>query len=224
MLSMREAGWVKVEGRLIPAREVGGDLYNAFVREGRLFFCIGDVSGKGMPAALIMAVTQTLFQSIASEESNPARIMERLNAAACSNNRSEMFVTLFIGVLDLHTGQLDYCNAGHERPLLDGQPLDVLPNIAIGVIDDFTYEMQTATIAPGSTLTLYTDGLTEALNEEHQLFGRKRVVQLVTRCVHKAPKEVIDTMISEVKRYVGNTEQSDDLTLLVISYKLAAVE
>lgn len=216
MSSMQDAVRVEIEGCLIPAREVGGDLYNVFVRDGRLFFCNGDVSGKGMPSALIMAVTQTLFRSIASEENSPARIMERLNAAGCRNNRTEMFVTLFIGVLNLDTGVLDYCNAGHERPLLDGEPLNALPNIAIGVIDDFCYEMQTATVPHGATLTLYTDGLTEALNEQNQLFGRKRVVQLLTGCANKTPKEVVDTIITEVKQYAGNMEQSDDLTLLVI--------
>lgn len=147
--TLKDIGEVEVEGRLLPAREVGGDLYNVFVRDGKLFFCIGDVTGKGVPSALIMAVMQTLFHNIASEESNPARIMERLNVTACRNNKSDMFVTLFIGVLNLKTGQLDYCNAGHERPLLNGHPLDVIPNMPIGAFDDFSYTMQTVTIAAG---------------------------------------------------------------------------
>ena len=109
---------VQVEGRLIPAKAVGGDLYNAFVRDGKLFFCIGDVSGKGIPSALIMAITQAIFRNIASREDNPAHIMRLLNETACRNNKANIFVTLFVGVLDLPTGHLRYCNAGHELPIL----------------------------------------------------------------------------------------------------------
>lgn len=215
--SLRGVGEVDVEGRLIPAREVGGDLYNTFVRDGKLFFCVGDVSGKGVPAALIMAVTQTLFHNIASEESNPASIMKRMNDSACRNNRTNMFVTLFIGVLDLRDGRLDYCNAGHERPLLDGQPLDVMPNMPIGLFDDFAFEMQTTTITPGATLLLFTDGLTEARNVRNELFGRERVTQLMARR-GMAPKEVVGSIVDELEVYARDTEQSDDLTLLAIRY------
>lgn len=219
--SLQGVDEVEVEGRLIPAKEVGGDLYNVFVRDGKLFFCIGDVSGKGVPAALIMAVTQTLFHNIASEENNPARIMERLNVTACRNNKSDMFVTLFIGVLDLATGHLDYCNAGHERPILNGEVLNSVPNMPIGLFDDFIYEPQETTIAPGMMLTLYTDGLTEAFNAQEQQFGRERFVQLIRRCGGMTPKELVDTAITEVQHFAINTEQSDDLTLLVVCYKPA---
>ena len=117
---------VQVEGRLIPAKAVGGDLYNAFVRDGKLFFCIGDVSGKGIPSALIMAITQAIFRNIASREDNPAHIMQLLNETACRNNKANIFVTLFVGVLDLPTGHLRYCNAGHELPILiDHSPLTI---------------------------------------------------------------------------------------------------
>ena len=216
--SLRGVGEVQVEGRLIPAREVGGDLYNVFLRDGKLFFCIGDVSGKGVPAALIMAVAQTLFHSIASKEDNPASIVQRINVTACRNNKSNMFVTLFVGVLDLKTGVLDYCNAGHERPLIDAQPLDTKPNMPVGLFDDFVYEKQQTTIAAGQTIFLYTDGLTEARNAQGKLFGRENVVQLLTGRHGMAPKELIDDIIGDVKRYAGHTEQSDDLTLLAIRY------
>lgn len=217
--SLRGISDVEVEGCLIPAREVGGDLYNVFVRDGRLYFCIGDVSGKGVPSALIMAVMQTLFHNIASEENNPARIMERMNATACRNNRSNLFVTMFIGVLDLRDGNLDYCNAGHERPVLNGKPLETIPNMPLGLFDGFIYEMQRTTLVPGEPLTLYTDGLTESLNEQHQLFGRKRAMQLIARCSGMSPKLIVDTVITEVRKYAGQTEQNDDLTLLSICYK-----
>lgn len=217
--SLQGVSQVEVEGCLIPAREVGGDLFNVFVRGGKLFFCIGDVSGKGIPAALIMAVIQTLFHNIGLEENDPARIMERLNVTACRNNRAGVFVTLFIGILDLYTGHLDYCNAGHERPLLNEEPLDAVPNMAIGVIDDFAYEKQQTTIAPGEMLTLYTDGLTEALNAQHELFGRQRAMQLIGRCKGLTPKATVDTVVGEVRQYAENTQQSDDLTLLAIRYR-----
>ena len=217
--SLQGVSEVEVKGFLIPAREVGGDLYNVFVRDGKLFFCIGDVSGKGVPSALIMAVVQTLFHNIASAEDDPARIMERMNTTACRNNPSILFVTMFIGVLDLKTGRLDYCNAGHERPMINAQPLEAVPNIAIGVLNEFIYEKQSATIAPGDMITLYTDGLTEALNAQHQLFGRKRFMQMIAQCHDMTPTELVDTVVKEVQQFAVHTQQSDDLTLLVISYK-----
>ena len=214
---------VKVEGRLIPAKAVGGDLYNAFIRDGKLFFCIGDVTGKGIPAAIIMAITQTLFRNIAMRESNPARIMSELNQSACRNNKSNIFITLFIGVLDLPTGHLRYCNAGHEVPVIkrskgDGEFLDVKANLPIGIFDEFTYEMQEMNMAKGDTLFLYTDGLTEAKNAEKKLFGREHVMELATAVNFTAPKELVESVIAQCKKFVGNTEQSDDLTMLAICY------
>lgn len=220
--SLEGVGEVEVEGLLIPAKAVGGDLYNMFVRNGKLFFCIGDVSGKGVPAALIMSVTQTLFRHVATREDNPARIMEHMNEMACRNNPQNIFVTLFIGVLDLLTGHLRYCNAGHDVPFcIQGQtaePLETTANIPIGLFDDFDYQMQNATMLPGSTLFLYTDGLTEARNAGRRLFGHKRLTELMAHCAEKNPQEIVSTVIAEVEQFAGPTEQSDDLTLLVIRY------
>ena len=224
---------VQVEGRLIPAKEVGGDLYNAFVRDGKLFFCIGDVSGKGIPSALIMAITQALFRNIASRENNPAHIMKRLNETACRNNKANIFVTLFIGVLDLPTGHLRYCNAGHELPIiaslrlpqrreeeasLRGGLMEAVPNLPIGLFDDFDYEMQAMQLQPGSALFLYTDGLTEARNAEGKLFGRDKVMQMIEGCGPTEPKQLVESAINEWHKFVGTTEQSDDLTLLALRY------
>jgi sigma-B regulation protein RsbU (phosphoserine phosphatase) len=217
---------VQVEGRLIPAKAVGGDLYNAFVRDGKLFFCIGDVSGKGVPSALIMAITQALFRNIASRESNPARIMSQLNETACRNNEGNIFVTLFIGVLDLPTGHLRYCNAGHELPIIveslelrvKSTVLEALPNLPIGIFDDFHYEMETLVMTPGLALFLYTDGLTEGRNSRNQLFGRERVLQMTSDCGSTDPKQLVETATAQVRLFSENTEQSDDLTLLAIRY------
>ena len=220
--SLQGVNEVEVEGRLIPAKAVGGDLYNVFVRNGKLFFCIGDVSGKGVPAALIMAVTQTLFYHVASREDNPARIMEYMNETACRNNPQNIFVTLFVGVLDLLTGHLRYCNAGHDVPFcIHGQTaeqLKAVANIPIGLFDDYKYQMQKATMRPGSTIILYTDGLTEARDANHGFFGQEHLDELMARCTNKTPQEIVNAVIAEVEQFAGPTEQSDDLTLLVIRY------
>ena len=216
---------ISVDGRLIPAKAVGGDLYNAFVRDDKLFFCIGDVSGKGIPAALIMAITQVLFRHIASQESNPAHIMSHLNKSACRNNKANIFATLFIGVLDIPTGHLRYCNAGHEIPIMyhlqwspKHQLIEAKPNLPIGIFHDFNYEMQKMVMEPGSTLFLYTDGLTEARNAEHQLFGRERVLKMMADISTAAPTQMINAVIAQVEHYTKDAEQSDDLTLLAIHF------
>ena len=231
--SLRRIGDVRVEGRLIPAKAVGGDLYNAFVRDEKLFFCIGDVSGKGIPSALIMAIIQALFRNMASREDNPAQIMKSLNEAACRNNRLNIFVTLFIGVLDLPTGHLHYCNAGHELPILIDpsslcsgadasairhSKIDAKPNLPVGIMEDFDYEMQTLTMKPGSTIFLYTDGLTEARNADRKLMGREKVLHMITAVGTADPKPLVEKCIAQWREYIGETEQSDDMTLLAVSF------
>lgn len=213
---------VKVVGRLIPAKQVGGDLYNAFIRDGKLFFCIGDVTGKGVPAALIMAITQTLFRNVAARESNPTRIMGELNQAACRNNTSNIFITLFVGVLDLPTGHLRYCNAGHEVPILltrsKSRLLEVKANLPVGIFADFGYEAQELDMNRGDTLLFYTDGLTEAKNAEKQLLGREHVAELAASGETTDAKELVESVIARWRAFVGDAEQSDDMTLLAVSY------
>lgn len=224
--AMKDIDDVQVEGRLIPAKAVGGDLYNAFVRDGKLFFCIGDVSGKGIPSALIMAIMQALFRNIASREDNPSHIMKRLNETACRNNKANIFVTLFVGVLDLPTGHLHYCNAGHELPIMvrtqnskaEISNLEAMPNLPVGLFEDFEYEMQTIQMQPGSALFLYTDGLTEARNAKGKLFGRDRVGQMIAEAGTTNPKQLVEAAIECWQKFIGETEQSDDLTLLALSY------
>ena len=213
---------LEVRGFLKPAREVGGDLYDYYIRDEKLFFCIGDVSGKGAPSAMVMAVIHSLFRAFSARESNPARIMQAINEAACLGNESSMFVTLFIGVLDLPTGHLRYCNAGHDAPfIIYNCQLSIIncsPNLPIGIFVDVKYELQDMYLQPESTLFLYTDGLTEAMNSEHKLFGMKRVEQVLGSCVNLQPKEIINTIIEAVHGYVKGAEQSDDLTMLAIRY------
>ena len=217
---------IDVYGSLTPAREVGGDLYDFFVRDEKLFFCIGDVSGKGVPSAIVMAVIHTMFRMASANEDNPARIMQTVNEAACEGNDSNMFVTMFIGVLDLPTGCLHYCDAGHDAPfiMVNGQwsMVHVNPHLPIGLFNDVMYNVQETQLQSGSTLFLYTDGLTEAKKGPKQYFGLERVNTVLLQCADKqlTPEQILTTISEEVHRYVGDAEQSDDLTMLAICYNI----
>ncbi len=213
---------VELYGSLVPAREVGGDLYDYFVRDEKLFFCIGDVSGKGVPSAMVMAVNHALFLSASAHETNPAYIMQSLNEIACQGNESNMFVTMFIGVLDLPTGHLRYCNAGHDVPMIlaNGQwtSLDAKPHLPVGLFEEVKYGMTETYMQPDSTIFLYTDGLTEAMNSERKQFGIKRVKETLAICTDKHPQELLTAVSEAVHGFVGDAEQSDDLTMLAIRY------
>ena len=215
---------VDVFGSLVPARDVGGDLFDYFIRDEKLFFCVGDVSGKGTPSAMLMAGTHSLFRAFSAHENNPARIMHRINESACQGNDSNMFTTLFIGVLDLPSGHLRYCDAGHDAPLIIShaglQTLDCNPHLPVGLFDDIKFCVQETFITAGSTLFLYTDGLTEAMDTEQKQFGLKRIDGVLKNRVdgQLSPKDIIDAMTKEVRSFVKDAEQSDDLTQLAIHY------
>ena len=191
---------VDICGSLVPAKMVGGDLYDYFVRDEKLYFCIGDVSGKGVPAALVMGVVHTLFRSVSTHESRPDRIMGTLNENVSQGNESNMFITFFIGVLDLPTGKLRYCNAGHDRPFVIGKETNVLPakaNLPLGVVENMVYVAQETDLVPGDMLFLFTDGLTEAKNIKHQLFGIQRLTNYLQECDKKiAPNTLINNVSS----------------------------
>ena len=219
---------LELKGMLKPARQVGGDLYDYYIRDEKLFFCIGDVSGKGAAAAMLMGVIHSLFRSASAHENNPARVMQTINETSCQNNESNMFVTLFIGVLDLPTGLLRYCDAGHDAPfVLHGTTstlLPVKPHLPVGVFEDMKYDVQTATILPDSTIFLYTDGLTEAKNTARKQFGIERVKDLMEGFVNESPQEMLEKIVAAVERFVKNAEQSDDLTMLAVRYVPVAFE
>lgn len=211
---------LSVQGFLAPAREVGGDLFDYFVRDEKLFFCIGDVSGKGVPSAMVMAVVQFIWRMLSEREDDPARIVGELNREACRNNESGMFVTLFLGVLDLATGRLRYCNAGHDHPVLIRDTVETLParaNLPVGVFADFAYEAQETSVTPGTVLFLHTDGVTEAKDIDRRQYGRGRLLETLSAC----PRET-DAMIREiadsVRTFAGLAEQSDDITMLAVLY------
>ena len=203
----------------MPARAVGGDIYDYFIRDDKLFFCIGDASGKGIPSAMLMAMTHSLFRAASAHENNPAHIMQTINGSTCENNESNMFVTMFIGILDLPTGHLRYCNAGHDIPVVVGkEALPAKPNLPVGLFDDFTYQMQETTLEGGSLLFLYTDGLTEAKNNRRQQFSLSRVMAVLEGAASLSPQQLLEKMTAEVHAFVEDAEQSDDLTMLAIRY------
>ena len=211
---------IEIYGKQKPAKEVGGDLYDFYIRDEKLFFCIGDVSGKGVPASLVMAVTRTLFRTISFKEALPERIMFGINNAMAGNNESNMFVTLFLGVLDLPTGRLRYSNAGHNAPMLIGQTIGLLPcaaNVPLGVQTDWKFSQQETTIDLNTCIFLYTDGLTEAENAANEQFMEERMIEVAKGMSHE-PQQMIEQMFNAVHQFVGNAEQSDDLTMLAIQY------
>lgn len=224
---------VNLYGLVAPAKEVGGDLYDFYVRHGKLFFCIGDVSGKGVPAALVMAMTRSLFRTVTAREEDPANIMKEMNHSLSEQNTSNMFLTLFIGVLDTKTGVLDYCNAGHNAPVhlrLDDlrftiDPLPVVPNLPLGVEGSFAFKAQQMTMQENDLLFLYTDGLTEAENTRHEQFGEERMVEglRVTGDGLSSPRKMVERMQAQVEAFREGAEQSDDLTMLAIRYQKAAL-
>ena len=202
-----------------PARDVGGDLYDYFVHNGRLLFCIGDVSGKGVPAALLMAVMRSMFRSEAHRGDSAAEIVETMNRNLCEEYTGGDFVTMFVGILDLNSGCLDYCNAGHEQPVVAGQPLDIKSNLPVGALPDWSFEGQQTQLKPGDMLFLYTDGLSEAKNNEDELLGRKRVRQLASEQSNGTAQQLIEIMEAEVHRHAGDAKQNDDITMLAIKWQ-----
>ncbi len=215
---------VQIYASLTPAKDVGGDLFDFHFRDGKLFFFIGDVSGKDIPASLFMAVTRSVFRTVSAREEMPDRIMESLNKTMAEMNETNMFVTLFIGVLDLATGHMRYCNAGHDAPLLVGAGVGTLPcdsNIPVGFMPDWKYSLQEAQIYTGTTIFLFTDGLTEAEDVGHNLFNMQRVTDVATEALasqDQEPRQLIARMTEAVHRFVGDADQSDDLTMMAIQF------
>ena len=218
---------IKLYATLTPAKDVGGDLYDYIVRDNRLYFCIGDVSGKGVPAALLMAVVQTMFHNETQHATRASDIMMALNALVCAEqNTTGFFVTMFVGILDLTTGHLDYCNAGHEVPEVTSkngteksEKLPAVPNLPVGVLHDWIFEGQEAQLCRGDMLFLYTDGLSEAENPDKQLFGRKRVEDLVQQYSNSTPQLLIDNMMQAVRQHADTAEQNDDITMLALRFE-----
>ena len=208
-----------IYGQQISAKEVGGDLYDFFILNEKLFFCIGDVSGKGVPAALVMATTLSRFRNVANYEDDLAKIIKSINKATCDGNETMMFITFFIGVLDLTSGSLHYCNAGHNKPFLVSDSITELPakpDLPLGVSDEASFVVRECTLPAGAMLFLYTDGLTEAMNGQREQFGRQRLIDNLKSGADSQSQ--IEEMTQAVHQFVGDAPQSDDLTMLTIRY------
>ena len=212
-----------LSAKLIPAKEVGGDLYDFFIEDEKLYFIIGDVSGKGIPASLVMAVTCRLFRSVASHLDKPEEIVSSLNDSLSDGNESGMFCTAFLGILDLKTGLLKYCNAGHNSPLIIDTKGNVLPmrvdsNLPLGMFSGYPYEGQEMRIDKQMMLYMYTDGVNEAENKEKELFSDRRLISLLKQNASKTPTEIIDETFAKVNSHANGAEQSDDITAMCLKY------
>ncbi|MDD3885765.1 MAG: SpoIIE family protein phosphatase [Victivallaceae bacterium] len=209
---------------LNPARMVGGDLYDFFkLDDHRYLFVVGDVSGKGVPAALFMAITQTLQRSEAERFADPVKLVTRMNKLLSRSNESMMFVTYFAGVLDLASGDFDYCNAGHNPPLIarGDHTLDVLTGrhgMALGVDADAVYQGGHTRLKPGDTMLIYTDGVSEAEDTSGRLFGINEVEKIMIRRSAALPDIIADDILGAVAKFTSGAEQSDDITLLAVKY------
>jgi sigma-B regulation protein RsbU (phosphoserine phosphatase) len=213
-----------ISGFMKPAKEVGGDLYNFFmIDEEYLGFTIGDVSGKGVPAALFMAMTNILVKSIAMSGVSPAEVLYKANNGLCRDNIQCMFVTLFFGKLNINTGEVQYANAGHnpfiiirKEGLTKYQKIEA--GIVLGAFEDYVFVNETIKLEHEDTLFMYTDGITEAMNFESKLFGEERLLEITSKSGSRNVKDLIDQTLEGVSVFVDGTEQSDDITLLVMRY------
>ena len=222
---------LNIYGVVQPAKEIGGDLYDFYVRHDKLFFCVGDVSGKGVPASLVMATIRSLFRSTTAHYEHPGDIARQMNDTLAEQNTQNMFVTLFIGVLDLNTGMLDYCNAGHNAPIYlqsghinhNQSFLPVTANLPIGIISRFDYQEQQIQLHYGDVLFLYTDGLTEAEDKNHTQYGEQRMIDSLDTTGGMRAQEIVQCLLDSVTNFVGNAPQSDDLTMLAIRFQIPAI-
>ncbi len=206
---------------MTPAREVGGDLYDFFVQDGKLYFCVGDVSGKGVPASLVMAVSLAMFRIVARQGMSPSEIASRINDTIAEKNEQMIFITMFIGAIDLASGSLDYCNCGHNAPVMisgSGAPvfIDCKANTAVGIISGFAYEGQRIEDLCGNVLFIYTDGLNEAENDSHEQFGNERMLNVLGSEPFVSSQATVERLSRAVAAHVAGAEPSDDLTMLCL--------
>ena len=206
---------------MTPAKEVGGDLYGYLLLGDLLYFCLGDVSGKGVPASLFMAQATRLFRTLAAQRLQPAAIATQINdALSGDDNEQGMFVTMFIGLVDLTTGHLHFCNAGHNPPVLisEGKTefIEMIPNLPIGLMPEFDYEGEEIDDISNKPLFVYTDGLNEAENREQTQFSDERLLEILETTPFESSKQTIELLASEVEKHRDGADPNDDLTMLCI--------
>ena len=207
------------------AKAVGGDLYDYFYLDERhLCIAIGDVAGKGIPASLFMMVTRTLLRAKATARLPLNQLMTSLNDELCKDNPNEMFVTFFIGIVDLDTGVMEFCNAGHNYPFIlhhEGQlhQLKVRNGLPLGIFEHTAYTTSTYAFNPKEILVITTDGITDAVNMSDAFFGETQLTSTLAALTNQDAKAITELLIAEVKRFSRGMEQADDITILALQYK-----
>lgn len=209
---------------MTPAKAVGGDLYDFILLNEKLYFCLGDVSGKGVPASLFMAVARNLFRVVSQQGLPPAEIADKLNNALSEDNDSGMFVTMFIGVVDLQTGHLEFCNAGHNPPVIkmpDGSThfIEMQPNAPLGLWAGLPYEGEAIDDISGCPFFVYSDGLNEAENDKQEQYGDDLLLEMLEKHEFVSSQQTVEMMKADVVRHANGAEQSDDLTMLCVKVK-----
>jgi len=208
---------------MTPAREVGGDLYDVQLIDQHLYFCVGDVSGKGVPASLFMAQVIRLFRALAKFHSKPSEIATDMNNELTADNESGMFVTMFIGKLDMNTGRLEFCNCGHNAPVVGcgsqkAHFLEMECNVVIGLFPDIEFVGEVMEDIRNTMLFVYTDGLNEAENPQQEQFGDDRLLEVMQQHPYSSAHELIDTMTDLVEQHRQGADPNDDLTMLCLRY------
>ena len=213
---------VDIYASMTPAKDVGGDFYDFFqIDEDRIGFVIADVSGKGVPASLFMAVSRTLIRATGIRGVPSHECINYANKLLCNESLDSMFVTVFYGIYNIRTGEVDYTNAGHNPPYLlrknnTVEPLPLSKNFIVGVFDDFAYTNSSLTLEPGDTLILYTDGVTEAFNENREMFSESGLEKTLKSVPGAGSEEIAEAILEDLKDFVGNEPQSDDITMLIL--------
>lgn len=224
-LNMEDAGQVDIYASMLAAKDVGGDFYDFFpIDDHRIGFTIADVSGKGVPAAIFMAVSRTLIKATGLRDLPSNECISTVNDMLCGESVGSMFVTVFYGIYDLKTGMIDFTNAGHNPPYIlhaDGtvEMLKTACNLVLGAVEGLPFTNESLQLNPGDAIVMYTDGVTEAENKDHAQFGEPRLETVLAGLKGADSKEIVDTINAKVKEFVDGAPQSDDITQLVIRRK-----
>ena len=208
---------------MVAAKEVGGDFFDFFLIDShRLGFVIGDVSGKGVPAAIFMAVSRTLIRATGIKGISASECINSVNSLLCKESVSSMFVTVFYGILDTTTGEVEYVNAGHNPPYVVSptgiRKLDMTAGIILGVMDDYEFQSKKTKLLPGERLFLYTDGVTEAFNAAEEVYGDDRLEHFLRLRLNTTIEQIVRDSFSDVNEFSAGVAQSDDVTLLAVAY------
>ena len=224
-LKLQDADKVNIYASMLAAKDVGGDFYDFFpIDDHRMGFTIADVSGKGVPAAIFMAVSRTLIKATGLQDKPTNECMSTVNDILCDESVGSMFVTVFYGIYDLQTGHITFTNAGHNPPYIlkaNGtvEALQAPCNLVLGAVPGVPFTCNTLELEPGDTLFMYTDGVTEAENKNHDQFGESRLEEALAECKGTDSKHIVDTVNAKVKEFINGAAQSDDITQLVIRRK-----